>query len=100
MGWFSSSKPAEEEGTTTRQNRKQCWDARDAYFSCLDRQRIVKAGEEGAACAAENKAYAENCAHSWIEYFNQRRVIADAQKERLARGAAQAEEWNAKNGKS
>ncbi|KAH6901197.1 hypothetical protein BKA70DRAFT_1374814 [Coprinopsis sp. MPI-PUGE-AT-0042] len=91
MGWFSSSKPAEEEGTTTRQNRKQCWDARDA---------IVKAGEEGAACAAENKAYAENCAHSWIEYFNQRRVIADAQKERLARGAAQAEEWKAKNGKS
>ncbi|EAU85237.1 hypothetical protein CC1G_06253 [Coprinopsis cinerea okayama7 len=100
MGWFSSSKSTEQEATTTRQNRQQCWDARDAYFACLDRQGVVKAGEEGNACASENKAYHENCAKSWIEYFNQRRIIADAQKDRLARAAAQHEEWKAKQGKS
>ncbi|TFK21481.1 hypothetical protein FA15DRAFT_623934 [Coprinopsis marcescibilis] len=100
MGWFSSSKKPEEENTTTRQNRQQCWTARDAYFTCLDDRNVVKAGEEGNACSTEKKAYEANCAKSWIEYFNQRRVIADAQKDRLARAAAQHEEWKAKSGKS
>ncbi|KAF5342269.1 hypothetical protein D9611_001303 [Ephemerocybe angulata] len=94
MGWFSSSstKPDEEVGTTTRQNRQVCWEARDAYFACLDTQNVVKAGEEGSACAAQKKEYEGHCARSWIDYFNQRRVIAEAQKDRLARAAAQAEE--------
>ncbi|TEB23273.1 hypothetical protein FA13DRAFT_1600148, partial [Coprinellus micaceus] len=93
MGWFSSSPKQEENaGTTTRQNRKQCWDARDAYFACLDQRGVIKAGEEGSACAALKDKYEGQCAKSWIDYFNQRRVIAEAQKDRLARAAAQAEE--------
>jgi len=67
MGWFSSSsKPDEDAGTTTRQNRKICWEKRDAYFACLDKQNVIKAGDEGNACAAEKKEYEGHCAKSWV----------------------------------
>ncbi|TRM60407.1 cytochrome oxidase c subunit VIb-domain-containing protein [Schizophyllum amplum] len=83
---FTSSKPAEEAKPTamTREDRQKCWDSRDAYFACLDKVKVVKAGDEGDQCKAENTLYEKNCARSWIDYFNQRRVIAEAQKERLA----------------
>ncbi|KAJ3502855.1 hypothetical protein NLJ89_g8698 [Agrocybe chaxingu] len=81
MGWFWSSTSKEDPTTPNRENRQRCWESRDAYFACLDRAGVVKAGEEGKACEKEHKAYEGNCAKSWIEYFNQRRVIADAQKE-------------------
>ncbi|TFK34551.1 cytochrome oxidase c subunit VIb-domain-containing protein [Crucibulum laeve] len=86
MGWFSGSPKTEESAEPSRQNRQKCWETRDAYFACLDRAGVVKAGQEGTTCAVERKAYQDNCAKSWIDYFNQRRVIADAQKDRLARG--------------
>ncbi|KAF8652326.1 hypothetical protein AX16_004453 [Volvariella volvacea WC 439] len=90
MGWFSSAKK-EEPSAESRQGRQKCWDKRDAYFACLDRSGVVKAGEEGDACSSEKRAYEENCAKSWIEYFNQRRVIAEAQKDRLAQANNQAQ---------
>ncbi|PPQ65177.1 hypothetical protein CVT24_011054 [Panaeolus cyanescens] len=98
MGWFSSSSKKEEDNAPSRENRKKCWETRDSYFACLDKAAVVKPGDEGTLCTTEKKLYEENCAKSWasslftcyIEYFNQRRVIADAQKERLARGNEQA----------
>ncbi|KJA25082.1 hypothetical protein HYPSUDRAFT_135304 [Hypholoma sublateritium FD-334 SS-4] len=90
MGWFSSS-TKEDVSAPTRENRKRCWETRDAYFACLDSAGVVKAGEEGKACVPEKKLYEENCAKSWIDYFNQRRVIAEAQKDRLARASEQAQ---------
>ena len=90
MGWFAGSEKPQEESVSTRQDRAKCWETRDAYFSCLDRAGVVKAGEEGTACAAELKSYEKNCAKSWIDYFNQRRVIAEAQKDRLAQASTQA----------
>ncbi|KAF8193317.1 hypothetical protein BJ912DRAFT_797309, partial [Pholiota molesta] len=65
------------------------WETRDAYFACLDGVNVVKAGEEGKACSSEKILYETNCAKSWIEYFNQRRVIAAAQKDRLSRANEQ-----------
>ncbi|KAF5359890.1 hypothetical protein D9756_002945 [Leucocoprinus leucothites] len=89
MGWFSRANKTEENNEPSRQNRQKCWEARDAYFGCLDRANVVKAGEEGNACTKEKKRYEDDCAKSWIEYFNQRRIIADAQKERLAQAKMQ-----------
>ncbi|THV00546.1 hypothetical protein K435DRAFT_827968 [Dendrothele bispora CBS 962.96] len=96
MWWpFSSSKNSDEPSAPTRQDRQKCWESRDAYFSCLDNVGVVKAGDEKSkgsnVCASEGKGYEENCAKSWIEYFNQRRVITDAQKNRLAQTKTQAE---------
>jgi cytochrome c oxidase assembly factor 6 len=104
MGFTSSS--TQEPSPPNREKRRKCWETRDAYFACLDLAGVVKAGEEGNACTEYKKQYETNCAKSWvylqlspyffsgfdaivcyqIEYFNQRRVIGEAQKDRLARG--------------
>ena len=113
MGWFSSSQ-SERPAASSRQERIKCWESRDSYFACLDGVGIVNAGEEGKTCNTQAIQYEENCAKSWvrhdafvrhlgsfstqilkIEYFNQRRVIADRQKGRLAAGS-QAEVPKAK----
>ncbi|PPQ83977.1 hypothetical protein CVT25_000523 [Psilocybe cyanescens] len=90
MGWFSSSS-SKEDTAQSREGRQKCWDARDGYFACLDKAQVIKAGDEGSACSKEKKEYEGSCAKSWIEYFNQRRVIAEAQKDRLARANEQAQ---------
>jgi cytochrome c oxidase assembly factor 6 len=111
MGWFGSSK-AEKPDATSREDRSKCWEARDAYFACLDAAEVVVAGTEGSKCASQRKPYEQNCAKSWvsvspstressmsqtergvkIDYFNQRRVLAEKQKPLLAQAAAQAAE--------
>ncbi|KAF8896636.1 cytochrome oxidase c subunit VIb-domain-containing protein [Infundibulicybe gibba] len=90
MGWFTGSPKSETPDAVNRQDRQKCWEMRDLYFSCLDRVGVVKAGEEGNACMKENQRYEESCAKSWIEYFNQRRIIAERQKDRLAQASTQA----------
>ncbi|KAF9223249.1 hypothetical protein BS17DRAFT_705498 [Gyrodon lividus] len=90
MGWFSSSKP--EVSAATRQDRKQCWESRDLYFECLDRVGVLEAGKEGSACIKQKSQYEENCAKSWIEYFNRRRILAEQQKDLLAQSKMQAQE--------
>jgi len=65
MGWFSGSTDKQPE-IPSRQDRQKCWETRDAYFSCLDRTGVVKAGEEGTACSSELKKYEKNCAKSWV----------------------------------
>ncbi|KAI0064943.1 hypothetical protein BV25DRAFT_1822719 [Artomyces pyxidatus] len=91
MVWpFSSEK--EPPNAASRQDRAKCWEARDAYFACLDASQVVVAGTEGSKCAVENRAYQQNCAKSWIDYFNKRRVLAEKQKPLLAQAAMQAEE--------
>jgi cytochrome c oxidase assembly factor 6 len=68
MGWFSSSKK-EETTAPNREDRQKCWETRDAYYACLDSVSVVKAGEEGSACAAQKKSYEDNCAKSWVRTF-------------------------------
>ena len=71
MGWFSTeSSLPEEPSLPTRQIRQKCWEARDAYFACLDRVGVVKAGEEGThACSKDKKQYETNCAKSWVYIY-------------------------------
>ncbi|KAI0269084.1 cytochrome oxidase c subunit VIb-domain-containing protein [Russula aff. rugulosa BPL654] len=91
MGWFGSSK-ADKPNATSREDRSKCWEARDAYFSCLDTAEVVVPGTEGSKCASQRNTYEHNCAKSWIDYFNQRRVLAEKQKPLLAQAAAQTAE--------
>ena len=112
MGWFfwSSGDKNTEPKPPDRQDRRKCWESRDAYFACLDAKGVVKPGDEGTACADVKKPYEKNCAKSWVrsralcfgeyqimiavqvDYFNQRRVLAEQQKESLAMANSQAEE--------
>jgi cytochrome c oxidase assembly factor 6 len=78
MGWFSSStveeKRAEEVRSGARppdrSERKRCWEARDAYFSCLDRSDIVDATKDASKaakmCPSETTAFERDCATAWV----------------------------------
>jgi cytochrome c oxidase assembly factor 6 len=57
----------------SRTNRAKCYEARDAFFECLDRNNILdsintKSGAEAAkkACGQEDVVFERNCAHSWV----------------------------------
>jgi len=79
MGFFSSSSdklPAPKistDGTPIapdRSARAKCWEARDIYFQCLDKNNIVDSlTHKDAAeksCGAESKGFEANCASSWV----------------------------------
>jgi len=73
MGWFSSSSSTDTSSTTTsdsnapsRSERKACWDSRDEYFGCLDKNQVSVPGQEGAACKDEDGTYRKHCAASWV----------------------------------
>lgn len=64
MGWFSST-PATPI-PITREDREACWESRDIYFACLDKNRVVKPGTEGKECKSEEKAYTGKCGKTWV----------------------------------
>lgn len=68
MGWFfwSSGDKNTEPKPPDRQDRRKCWESRDAYFACLDAAGFVKPGDEGKSCSAELKKYEGSCAKSWV----------------------------------
>jgi len=92
MGLFSSApSPASTASDGSykpmkREERRKCWEARDAYFTCLDRSptKILDPIKDAAAakekCAAQDTAFDRDCASSWVVYFKQKRV-ADWERE-------------------
>ncbi|KAI9728398.1 MAG: hypothetical protein M1828_003798 [Chrysothrix sp. TS-e1954] len=97
MSWFrSSEKPQDVSSNPTtgdykpmqRSERKACWEARDSYFACLDKNSILDAlAEKDAAakkCGSQSQRFETDCASSWITYFKQKRV-ADFDKEQRLR---------------
>ncbi|KAF2087225.1 hypothetical protein K490DRAFT_42647 [Saccharata proteae CBS 121410] len=93
MGWFQSTpaapagpKPSSDGAfeAPDRSSRAHCWEARDAYFACLDRAGIVDSvtnkDQAAAQCGPEGKAFESNCASSWVQYFKKRRIV-DYKKE-------------------
>ncbi|KAJ8294916.1 Cytochrome c oxidase subunit 6B-like protein new16 [Rhodotorula toruloides] len=69
MGWFSSSSSSDSVSISgaapDRSQRSQCWESRDAYFACLDKNGVQVPGQEGEACKKENNEYKGKCAGSW-----------------------------------
>ena len=53
-----------------RTQRAKCWEGRDAYFQCLDKNGIVDSLTEKdkaeKACAREGKQFEGSCASSWV----------------------------------
>ncbi|KAI1769837.1 cytochrome oxidase c subunit VIb-domain-containing protein [Hypoxylon cercidicola] len=100
MGFFGlTSSPEEkrkEEVRTgarapDRTERKQCWDARDGFYQCLDKNNVIDSlsgeGKKIAEkqCATEHKEFEANCASAWVTYFKRYRVADHKKKETLAR---------------
>jgi cytochrome c oxidase assembly factor 6 len=103
MGWFGSSDASQAAPASTetikeppgRVKRAQCWDARDGFFKCLDKNNILDSVKEDekakTLCGGELQKFEQNCAASWVwshipiqseavltstqvQYFKQRRV--------------------------
>ncbi|PWN95296.1 hypothetical protein FA09DRAFT_146212 [Tilletiopsis washingtonensis] len=113
----SSAPVAGEGGSLpTRSSRTACWDARDAYYACLTQRHVVippgtdmsdGRGPVGKAAAQAQRQRAEsleeqrladpcaklrgpyegNCAKSWVDYFNKRRVLEERQRLMYESGA-------------
>ncbi|KAF9870726.1 hypothetical protein CkaCkLH20_11828 [Colletotrichum karsti] len=96
MGFFSAKSDEDRRAEEVRSGavapkrneRRKCWDARDAYFGCLDRNNIVDALKDDRqarkACGAENTDFERDCAAAWVKYFKQWRVADIQKKERIA----------------
>lgn len=81
MGWFGLTKdktsPADPEPSNDggyiapdRSSRAHCWEMRDEFFRCLDRNDILDSVKEDEkarkACAPELKEFEKACASSWV----------------------------------
>lgn len=87
MGWLpawgSTSKPegasstpettsSEEYRPPGRQTRAKCWDSRDVFNECLNRNNILDAIKDkdaaDKACGKESDLFEKNCASSWVSF--------------------------------
>ncbi|TVY90234.1 Cytochrome c oxidase subunit 6B-like protein, partial [Lachnellula willkommii] len=72
-----------------RTQRAKCWEGRDAYFRCLDKNGIIDSiGQKDKAekeCAGEARGFEGNCASSWVTYFKKRRVAEHQKAQTLER---------------
>ncbi|OWZ54753.1 hypothetical protein LQV05_002637 [Cryptococcus neoformans] len=86
FGSSSSSQSEIEKPAPSREERKACWNSRDIYFGCLDKNKVLQAGDEvrrdtkgnvvpGGICSGERMSYENNCAKAWVDYFNKRRTL-------------------------
>ncbi|KAI5794832.1 cytochrome oxidase c subunit VIb-domain-containing protein [Pyronema domesticum] len=83
MGLFGTSTTKSTEPETkiapNRSQRAKCWEARDAFFECLDRNSIIDSVKEDKkakeVCGGENVKFEKECVASWVEYFKKRRVM-------------------------
>ncbi|KAI4171856.1 MAG: hypothetical protein LQ343_003933 [Gyalolechia ehrenbergii] len=104
MGLFSSTPSTPSPQPTSdgayiapdRSARDRCYEARDAFFACLDRANIVdsitEADKAEEACGKLERGMGRECAASWVKYFKQRRVMEWKKKktyEKLAAEGAQ-----------
>lgn len=94
----------------TRSARQACWNHRDEYFACLSSHDVIippgtdassapsdqpsklspaneaKRQDQRASdpCKAQRDGYERDCAKSWVDYFNKRRILEERQKRMLA----------------
>jgi hypothetical protein len=91
FGFGSSSSSSSSSSSTTpvagaapnREERAACWTARDAYFTCLDQNGVIAAGDDKGPCQREKKGYEGSCSRSWVSLplllsvITRRRLISD-----------------------
>ena len=78
FGLGSSSSSNDPPPAPTREERRKCWAARDAYFECLTSNQVVIPGREnknadntdikggGSICRAERDKYGKDCGKTWV----------------------------------
>lgn len=51
-----------------KEQRHKCWDSRDRYWECLDRN-----GDDTGRCSKEKTLYESACPSQWVKHFNRKR---------------------------
>ncbi|KAJ1678520.1 hypothetical protein EV182_003885, partial [Spiromyces aspiralis] len=67
----------------TRDQRKVCHKARDAYFKCLDEAGIDNPEDAKGTCFELRQKLYEDCPKTWADYFLQLRILTK-QREKSA----------------
>lgn len=80
MGFFTSE-PSTVRLGANREQRKQCWESRDLFFDCLEKNNIIDATDKSknlkvvkTKCSPQLKSFEKNCAESWVSYFKEKRI--------------------------
>ncbi|KAJ6019170.1 hypothetical protein N7499_009672 [Penicillium canescens] len=87
MGWlpWSSGESKKNEASDggriapDRTSRARCWEGRDLFFACLDKNDILDGIKEDKKarqkCAKEVEEFEAACSQSWVKYFKEKRVM-------------------------
>lgn len=90
MNFFS--KQSGESEPPKRSSREKCWESRDLFFACIDKQGIDSPLDPKFAktikkeCDSEDKQFSKDCVASWVKYFKEKRPY-DLKKERMLKEA-------------
>lgn len=68
MAVFPSSASQLTTPAPSRSARESCWEHRDIYFACLDKEKVIVPGTEPveSLCKKEKEIYGKECAASWV----------------------------------
>ncbi|KIV96795.1 hypothetical protein B0A52_01048 [Exophiala mesophila] len=88
--WLGGSAPAQPEPVRKKSSdggyvapdrnaRDLCYESRDLFFECLDKNDILSAVKEDEkarkVCPTEYAEFERDCAKTWIKYFKEKRVM-------------------------
>lgn len=72
-----------------KEKRKNCWDARDKYWQCLDqyapKHQATSGQDEPAVCDKFRKYFEMGCPSQWVHHFDRKRSY-DQFKQKLETG--------------
>lgn len=86
MGLFNSEPQVTP--PPNRGKREQCWDARDRFLTCIEKNGVVNPADDKeqatikSKCSKEDQLFGDKCAKSWVVYFKEKYVV-DAKRERF-----------------
>ncbi|XP_077522756.1 cytochrome c oxidase assembly factor 6 homolog isoform X2 [Amblyomma americanum] len=51
-----------------KEQRQKCWDSRDRYWECLDRN-----ADDASRCTETRSFYESRCPSQWVKHFDRKR---------------------------
>lgn len=75
---MADASAAKDKPFPSKEQRKVCWDARDEYWQCLDKNAPEHQANSGAkeptVCLQFRKLYCERCPGQWVKHFDRKRT--------------------------
>ena len=64
-----------------KEHRTACYNARDAYWACLDKNE-----DKPEVCAGLRQVYTSKCSSTWVKHFDRKREYEKFKSEVLDKG--------------